>query len=91
MVSGGFYRHIKQMIDDSDDDWEDPDFDDADDGTAELVPCPACGEEIYEEAEQCPHCGNYVVRSTSAFAGRPIWFCVLGLLGVVATVLYLLR
>jgi hypothetical protein len=79
------------MTDNSDDDWDNPELDEADDGTTELVACPACGEEIYEEAEQCPHCGSYVVHSTSAFAGRPMWFCVLGFLGVVATVLYLLQ
>jgi hypothetical protein len=78
------------MRGDEDDDWEDPEpADESDD--AELATCPSCGEEIFEDAERCPYCGDYVVHSTSPFAGRPLWFCVLGLLGVAATVFYLLR
>lgn len=73
------------MSDEWNDDWESSD--EADDDTPDLVACPACGEEIYEDAEQCPCCGEYVVPSTSAFAGRSLWFCLLGLLGVAAMVL----
>ncbi|HWB11228.1 MAG TPA: hypothetical protein VG826_18510 [Pirellulales bacterium] len=77
------------MTVDEDDGWEDVEYGDADDD-AELVRCPLCGEEIFEDAEQCPYCGDCVVHSTSPFSGRPVWFCVFGLLGVVATVAYLL-
>ena len=80
------------MRGDEDDDWEDSEpVDDFDDDDTELVACPSCGEEIFEDAEQCPCCGDYVVHSASPLAGRPLWFCLLGLLGVGATVLYLLR
>ncbi len=72
-------------------DWEEDDLDEGDDDLPDVAPCPACGEEVYEDAEQCPHCGEYVVHSTSALAGRPLWFCLLGLLGVVATIVYLLQ
>src|SRR5262249_53014304 len=27
---------------------------------AETVPCPHCREEIYEQAERCPHCESYI-------------------------------
>lgn len=75
----------------SDDDWEEDEPDEGNDDLSELVPCSACGEEMYEDAEHCPHCGEYVVHSASALAGRPMWFCLLGALGIVATVLYLLQ
>lgn len=77
-----------RMSDEWDDDWELPE---PDDDVPDLIACPACGEEIYEDAERCPYCGEYVVHSTSALSGRPLWFCLLGMLGVVATVLYLLQ
>lgn len=73
------------------DDWDDPEADEFDDNSIELVPCPACGEDIYEDAEQCPYCGDYVTHSASALAGRPLWFCALGLLGVFAVIIGLLR
>jgi hypothetical protein len=71
-----------------DDDWEVPEPDEADEDGAELVPCPACGEPIYEEAQQCPSCGEYVTGSTSALAGRPWWFMAIGVAGVVAVIVY---
>jgi predicted nucleic acid-binding Zn ribbon protein len=43
------------------DDEEDED-DDAygDDDDAETVPCPHCGADVYEDAEQCPRCEKYM-------------------------------
>jgi hypothetical protein len=72
-----------------DDDSDDPERDGDDDDTAELLHCPDCGEEVYEEAEQCPHCGEYITHSTSPLSGRSIWFVVLGVIGIVATVVVL--
>ena len=78
------------MADDEDDDWEDPESEAFADDDGGLVTCPSCGEEIFEDAQQCPYCGDYVVHSTSPFAGRSLWFCLLGLLGVAATIVCLL-
>lgn len=33
-----------------------------DNGETDVVPCPACGWMIYEDAEQCPSCGQYVIQ-----------------------------
>jgi len=64
-------------------------LDDEFDDVAETVPCPNCGAEIYEEAERCPECGDYVTFGTNAWSGRPLWWIVLGMLGVVAMVIVL--
>lgn len=61
-------------------DWDD------DDSEAETVPCPACGAEIYEEAQQCPVCGEYAVHNSSLLAGKPGWYVLLAVLGVIATI-----
>jgi predicted RNA-binding Zn-ribbon protein involved in translation (DUF1610 family) len=56
-------------------DWEDPepdDADDADDDDSSYV-CPNCGQNVYEDCQQCPHCGDYIrprSRSVSAPGGR---------------------
>jgi hypothetical protein len=66
--------------------WDD---DALDDDTAEVMPCPECGAEIYEDAEQCPVCGCYVTFGTSPWSGRsPIWI-VLGIAGIVAVIFVL--
>ncbi|TWT85974.1 hypothetical protein Pla123a_07820 [Posidoniimonas polymericola] len=64
----------------------DPDDDYYDDDEAELVDCPACGAAIYEEAEQCPVCGEYITHSTSPWAGKPGWWVALGMLGIIAMI-----
>jgi len=57
-----------------------------DDGPTDVAPCPACGAEIYEDADRCGACGQYVtVRHSSRAAGLWLWIVValaiLGLLG----------
>ncbi len=66
-----------------DDDYEDYesdeadeyDVDDADDDVT--VPCPYCGQEVYDDAEQCPNCGEYLSLEDSPRAAKP-WWVVLG-------------
>lgn len=73
-----------------DDEWsEEEDWPGDDDGESLTRPCPSCHEEIYEDAEQCPYCGEYVVHSSTAWEGKPTWWILLGLLGVVATIVAL--
>ena len=69
------------------DDWDmEDDEDDDDDGETCVLPGPACGAEVYEDAERCPHCGEYIVRRLQNWEGRPWWWVVLGLLGIGAVI-----
>jgi hypothetical protein len=67
---------------DEDDDSDDPenplesDMEDVADGSSDTATCPSCGDEIYEDVEQCPHCGHYV--SSSGLAGRISLWMVIG-------------
>ena len=69
---------------------DDPDLDELDDDwdegedESDVVPCPECGAEVYEDAEQCPACGQYIVHGTSPWRGRPRWWILLGLAGIAA-------
>ena len=75
------------------DDWSDeddaelPDEPALDDETSELIPCPECGVEIHEESQQCPACGALVTFPASPWSGRPIWWVVLGALGIGGAIL----
>jgi predicted RNA-binding Zn-ribbon protein involved in translation (DUF1610 family) len=82
------------------DDWDDDlddgesdaeDWPDDDDGETLTISCPNCGADIYEDAEQCPHCGEYVERNSTSvvWAGRPGWWILLGGLGIIATIIAL--
>ena len=62
---------------------------DFDDELTETVPCPHCGAEVYEDAVQCPACGTYLTHQANVWSGRPTWWIVLGLLGILAVLLVL--
>lgn len=65
------------------DDREYPEHD-FDDDEPEFIVCSECGADVYEESEQCPACGSYVVADQRIWTGRPIWWIILGLLGIAA-------
>ena len=70
-----------------DDDLDDEFGDDSDDEYSQTVACPECGTEVYEDAVQCPVCGNYITHHRNVFSGRPTWWIILALLGILAVVL----
>jgi hypothetical protein len=69
-------------LDDSE--YPEPDDDSEDDGT---VPCPYCGAALYEDAERCPRCENYVSRE-DAPSRVPLWVKVTALVCLVVAVLW---
>ena len=69
--------------------WDDGVDHQAEDDRSETLPCPACGAEIYEDAEQCPACGQYVVRQTRVLFGKGGCYALLAVAGIVAVVLVL--
>lgn len=73
-----------------DDDEFDADELDVDDD-ADVTTCPECGVDIYDDLPICPRCGIAITTDTSPWAGRPIWWIVLGLLGILATIYLLVR
>ena len=79
------------LDDESDEDFPDyGSYDEFDDDSNEVRPCPVCGREVYEDSLRCPACGNYITFATaSPWSGRPLWWIALGLLGVVALVVAL--
>ena len=67
--------------------WEFPDPDESEDeDLSETLACPSCGTFIYEDAEQCPACGEYVEFPSRALSGWPWWFVALGLAGIAAVI-----
>jgi uncharacterized paraquat-inducible protein A len=54
--------NIRDTWQDPDDDWDDEDDDLEEYGEDEepTVTCPYCRAEVWEEASQCPKCGEYL-------------------------------
>jgi hypothetical protein len=77
--------------DDSDDDfeggWDDEGDDLPDDSAAATITCPYCGEDIYEDAQRCPHCDQYISAETSGASPKPWWVIA----GVVVLLYVLIR
>ena len=72
--------------------WDDPEApDDADlgpdDDSAETVPCPYCGADVYEQAEVCSRCGAYI-STEDAPARKPTWMVIASLAVLAAMGLY---
>ncbi len=61
---------------------EDPDDDEE---SATTVPCPHCFHTVYDDAEWCPGCGQYLSEE-DAPRRRP-WWIVLGVFACLAVVL----
>ncbi len=74
----------------SDSEWDSTDWDDEEDDTPDdqspTTDCIKCGCEIYDDASCCPICGEYQVgdRALTAWEGRPLWWKVGGILGILA-------
>jgi hypothetical protein len=73
------------------DESEDPDESDqdSDEDLSRTVPCPSCGEDVYEEAERCPNCGEHITPG-AATSGRPKWLMIGVALALLAVVLWLM-
>jgi uncharacterized paraquat-inducible protein A len=75
-----------EFADDDLDEREYPDDDQSDDDDPETVECPECHRQVYEEAEQCPYCGQYITHDTRVWAGKPWWWTALALAGIVGLI-----
>ena len=52
----------------------------------ETLPCPHCGEHIFDDADQCPYCRQYI--SPADFRKQtPTWIIVLIILTIVSFLL----
>lgn len=75
---------------DNDDDATDPEAPDpsdtdADDDDAETEDCPHCGRAVYEGAERCPECGQYLGREDAP--RRTPWWIIVTALVLLAIIL----
>jgi len=73
-------------------DWGEPDPDgpldeDLLDDGERAVPCPACGRDVYEDVDQCVHCGHWIIPSPTSFHRRHWVWTLAALLAVSAMII----
>lgn len=55
-------------------DWEYPDGEDEDElDSTPTKSCPKCDCDVYDDAEQCPLCGEYFTREQPGPSSFPVW------------------
>lgn len=61
---------------DEKDDPQDIDLEELDGDETPTVLCPNCGLEVYDDADQCAHCGHWVVKRIAWTGGgrKPLWW-----------------
>jgi hypothetical protein len=64
-----------------------PDTHDGAEAAVDTVPCPFCQAEVFEDAEWCPHCRNYLFYDDSQQRRQP-WWVVAGVVVSLLVVLY---
>jgi uncharacterized paraquat-inducible protein A len=52
----------------------------------DTIDCPYCRAPIYEDAVQCPRCGNYLSSEDAPPARKP-WWIIIGILVCLAVAL----
>jgi len=70
------------------DDWPEPDDSDIDQPDEEenamgTHPCPSCGKTLYEDADACPNCGEYISQEDPN-SKKPLWLILTVAICIVA-------
>jgi hypothetical protein len=52
---------------------------DHDDDEEPTIPCPYCNRPIYDDAQRCPYCENYI-SAEDIVPARKSWWIVIGAL-----------
>lgn len=63
------------------------DFDDDEEDEVATQDCPYCQAEIFDDAVQCPHCGQYLSSEDAPAARQPTWV-ILTALACLVMILY---
>jgi hypothetical protein len=61
--------------DDFDDDPDAPLASDLEEGAPEddVISCPSCGSDVYEDSERCPACGEWMIASRGSAGLHWVW------------------
>jgi predicted nucleic acid-binding Zn ribbon protein len=64
---------------------------DGDSDIVDTLPCPYCGKPVYDGAEQCPRCGNYLSAEERPVQKKPLWIVIAAVVCLIIIFLWILR
>ena len=68
---------------DDDQEWQ-AEFEEFQDDHPEVLPCPSCGAEVYEETQRCPHCGEWIMPLATSARRKSRWWIIAAVLALIA-------
>ncbi len=69
------------------DDYADEEWVDDEDSGDDLLTCPSCRRPVYEETQQCPHCGDWITPVAETRPWRRTVWVVAALLVILSMIL----
>ncbi len=79
--------HRTEFEDYPDEEW----VDDEDDDDVEWMVCPACHQDVHEDTQQCPHCGDWITPTYPKRPTRQLAGAIIVLLLIIALVALTIR
>ncbi len=76
------------------DEFDDDEFaegDPEDDATDTTIACPNCRKMIYDDADQCPHCGEYMLETDGHGRAHRWWIVAAWVLAFMALAAFLME
>jgi len=57
----------------------------------EMLPCPFCSAQVYEETQRCPHCGNWIMPLAASTRSRSKLWIIAAILALIAIIVFIIR
>ena len=55
---------------------------------SDTLPCPSCGCEVYEDADRCPACGEYISPRWAQTSNQSTWLLAAAVIAIAAIAYY---
>lgn len=74
---------------DSEDEFDDYEYDEDSEESCTII-CPSCGADVYEDADRCPVCDDYIIARHSRSFGQPAWVVATAVVLLISMLLWFL-
>jgi predicted RNA-binding Zn-ribbon protein involved in translation (DUF1610 family) len=77
---------------DDEHEWEAESDDYADDEPeGDQLPCPSCGEMVYDDTDRCPHCGDWIMPLEASTSRKSTLWIIGAVLALIGLLIWIIR